>query len=61
MEPKTGTILHSLDRCNIGINDGGPAGQTVMYLHILVIPRYFGDMADPKGGVSGLIPEKQKQ
>lgn len=48
------------DGYNIGINDGVPAGQTVMHLHIHVIPRYSGDMADPKGGVRGVIPEKQK-
>lgn len=45
---------------NIGINVGEPAGQTVMHLHIHLIPRYVGDMSDPKGGVRGVIPEKQK-
>ena len=51
---------YSPDGYNIGINDGVSAGQTVMHLHIHVIPRYSGDMADPKGGVRGVIPEKQK-
>ena len=51
---------YSPDGYNIGINDGVLAGQTVMHLHIHVIPRYSGDMADPKGGVRGVIPEKQK-
>lgn len=51
---------YSPDGYNIGINDGVPAGQTVMHLHIHIIPRYSGDMADPKGGVRGVIPEKQK-
>lgn len=45
---------------NIGINVGKAAGQTVMHLHIHVIPRYEGDMADPAGGVRGVIPNKQK-
>jgi len=48
------------DGYNIGINDGTAAGQTIMHLHIHVIPRYVGDMEDPKGGVRGVIPEKQK-
>mgnify|MGYP000899711717 CR=1 FL=1 len=43
---------------NIGINDGPAAGQTVMHLHIHLIPRYAGDMADPRGGVRWIMPEK---
>ena len=31
------------DACNIGINDGRAAGQTVPHLHIHLIPRYAGD------------------
>lgn len=45
---------------NIGVNDGHAAGQTIMHLHIHLIPRYPGDMDDPKGGVRGVIPERQK-
>ena len=41
---------------NIGINDGGTAGQTVMHCHIHLIPRRKGDMDDPRGGVRGVIP-----
>lgn len=48
------------DGCNIGINDGKSAGQTIMYLHIHLIPQYKGDMDDPRGGVRGVIPAKQK-
>ena len=44
---------------NIGINIGEAAGQTVMHLHVHLIPRYEGDMSDPRGGVRGVIPEKQ--
>jgi len=43
---------------NIGINDGAAAGQTVPHLHIHLIPRYEGDMPDPRGGVRWIVPEK---
>jgi len=45
---------------NIGVNVGEAAGQTVMHVHIHVIPRYLGDMKNPRGGVRGVIPEKQR-
>lgn len=40
---------------NIGMNCGGVAGQTVMHFHCHVIPRYKGDMEDPRGGVRHCI------
>ncbi|KIF83058.1 HIT family protein [Noviherbaspirillum autotrophicum] len=43
---------------NIGINDGLAAGQTVMHLHMHLIPRYEGDLSDPRGGVRWVIPDK---
>jgi diadenosine tetraphosphate (Ap4A) HIT family hydrolase len=46
------------DGFNIGINDGAAAGQTVMHLHIHLIPRYSGDMPDPRGGVRWIFPDK---
>ena len=46
------------DGYNIGINDGPAAGQTVPHLHIHLIPRYAGDLPDPRGGVRWVIPEK---
>jgi len=46
------------DGYNIGINDGLAAGQTVMHLHIHLIPRYAGDCTDPRGGVRWIFPEK---
>jgi diadenosine tetraphosphate (Ap4A) HIT family hydrolase/predicted house-cleaning noncanonical NTP pyrophosphatase (MazG superfamily) len=45
---------------NIGANCGEAAGQSVMHLHLHLIPRYQGDMENPKGGVRGVIPSKQK-
>jgi diadenosine tetraphosphate (Ap4A) HIT family hydrolase len=47
------------DAYNIGANCGALAGQTVMHLHLHLIPRYKGDMLNPRGGVRGVIPEKQ--
>ena len=49
---------HHPDGFNIGINDGLAAGQTVMHLHVHLIPRYSGDRTDPRGGVRWVIPEK---
>lgn len=46
------------DAYNIGINDGASAGQTIPHLHIHLIPRYSGDMKDPRGGVRWIIPDK---
>ena len=44
---------------NIGINAGADAGQTIFHVHVHLIPRRKGDVADPRGGVRGVIPEKQ--
>jgi diadenosine tetraphosphate (Ap4A) HIT family hydrolase len=45
---------------NVGINVGEKAGQTVHHVHIHLIPRYKGDVEDPRGGIRGVIPNKQK-
>jgi diadenosine tetraphosphate (Ap4A) HIT family hydrolase len=47
------------DGFNIGINVQEAAGQSVPHCHIHVIPRYTGDVESPRGGVRGVIPEKQ--
>lgn len=46
------------DGYNVGFNAGLAAGQTVMHLHVHVIPRFRGDMDDPRGGVRHVIPSK---
>ncbi len=47
------------DGYNIGLNVGDIAGQTVNHVHIHLIPRFKGDVDDPKGGVRGVIPSKK--
>lgn len=46
------------DGYNVGFNAGAAAGQTVGHLHVHVIPRYRGDVPDPRGGVRHVIPGK---
>jgi diadenosine tetraphosphate (Ap4A) HIT family hydrolase len=43
---------------NVGVNIGHAAGQTVMHVHVHLIPRYDGDVEDPTGGVRNVIPGK---
>jgi diadenosine tetraphosphate (Ap4A) HIT family hydrolase len=49
---------HRPDGYNIGLNVGAAAGQTVFHLHVHVIPRFVGDVDDPRGGVRHVIPAK---
>lgn len=46
------------DGFNIGINCGEWAGQSIPHLHVHLIPRYKGDVEDPKGGVRWVIPQR---
>jgi diadenosine tetraphosphate (Ap4A) HIT family hydrolase len=45
---------------NLGVNDGPAAGQTMPQFHFHVIPRRAADVADPRGGVRWVIPEKAR-
>jgi diadenosine tetraphosphate (Ap4A) HIT family hydrolase len=45
------------DGFTIGINDGAAAGQTVGHAHVHIIPRYSGDVPDPRGGIRWVIPQ----
>jgi len=56
---KLASMDETITGFNVGINDGEDAGQTVMHCHIHLIPRRNGDMKNPRGGVRGVIPEKQ--
>jgi diadenosine tetraphosphate (Ap4A) HIT family hydrolase len=44
---------------NVGININEAAGQTVPHVHIHLIPRYVGDVEEPRGGVRGVIPKRK--
>lgn len=45
---------YSPDGFNIGVNIGEAAGQTVFHLHIHLIPRYKGDVKNPRGGIRNI-------
>jgi diadenosine tetraphosphate (Ap4A) HIT family hydrolase len=45
------------DGYNLGVNNGKAAGQTILHTHLHVIPRYAGDVAEPRGGVRWVLPE----
>ena len=45
---------------NIGVNAGEDAGQSIFHVHVHLIPRRKGDVENPRGGVRGVIPNKQK-
>lgn len=50
---------HKLDGVNVGMNVGDAAGQTVKHAHVHVIPRFRGDVEDPRGGVRGVVPARR--
>lgn len=49
---------YSPDGYNIGVNIGAAGGQTVLHAHLHIIPRYSGDVQDPRGGIRWIIPSK---
>lgn len=48
------------DAYNLGVNAGKAAGQTILHTHLHVIPRYAGDVAEPRGGVRWVLPEQAR-
>ena len=70
VEEKTATIAavdraialirsqYAVDGFNVGFNMGSAAGQTVFHFHLHIIPRYTGDVSDPRGGVRHVIPAR---
>lgn len=46
------------DGYNIGMNCGEASGQTVMHFHCHVIPRFNGDVENPRGGIRHCIMGK---
>jgi diadenosine tetraphosphate (Ap4A) HIT family hydrolase len=49
---------HSPDGYNIGVNVGKAAGQARMHVHVHLIPRYAGDVSDPRGGIRCVLAKK---
>jgi diadenosine tetraphosphate (Ap4A) HIT family hydrolase/5-methylcytosine-specific restriction endonuclease McrA len=63
MEQQRALVLQSdpsVTAFNVGINAGADAGQTIFHCHMHLIPRRKGDVEEPRGGVRGVIPAKQK-
>lgn len=48
------------DAYTIGNNDGRAAGRSIDHLHIILLPRYTGDVQDPRGGIRNVIPDRAK-
>ena len=51
---------HGASAFNLGVNLGRAAGQTIEHVHLHVIPRYEGDVTDPRGGIRWIIPERAR-
>jgi len=59
--PRVKAVLdreHAPAGYNVGVNVGAAAGQTVEHVHVHLVPRYAGDVPDPRGGVRWIIPAR---
>lgn len=52
---------HSPDGYNIGVNVGKAGGQSRMHVHLHLIPRYAGDVPDPRGGIRCVLSGGERQ
>jgi len=50
---------NTIEGFNLGVNIGQVAGQSIFHVHVHLIPRRSGDVKNPKGGIRGIIPNKQ--
>jgi len=50
---------HRPDGYNIGVNVGAAGGQSRMHVHVHLIPRYTGDVADPRGGIRCVLADRK--
>jgi diadenosine tetraphosphate (Ap4A) HIT family hydrolase len=57
---KTIQAQHSPDGYNIGVNVGKAGGQSRMHVHVHLIPRYAGDVADPSGGIRCVLAGRKR-
>ncbi len=46
------------DAYTIGNNDGRAAGRSIDHLHVILLPRYAGDIENPRGGIRNVIPAR---
>jgi len=46
------------DAFTVGNNDGRAAGRSIDHLHVIVLPRYEGDVENPRGGIRNVIPAR---
>ncbi len=49
---------HKPDAYTIGNNDGREAGRSIDHLHVILLPRYSGDIENPRGGIRNVIPSR---
>ncbi|MDO5844624.1 MAG: HIT family protein [Methanocorpusculum sp.] len=52
--------FYSPNGYNLGLNCGVSAGQTIMHAHLHLIPRYIGDVPNPRGGIRAVIAAKKE-